>query len=161
MTWRFLIERNPEPQAPSAPKVVSGKVDESAAWELLKDARKNLKQAQNSHNSEKVVHIDNWVGGGVAVLAALTGKKPEEVLAKLVEETGGNVAMALGEKPPMRSDRVSFHEVERTRPAPPPGAPKPLDLDSLTEEEILELGVIVPKFDEMEEEEEPLTGDVD
>jgi hypothetical protein len=114
------------------------------AWTMLRDGRKNLAEATTGGNSFDIDRINQWLGGAIAMFAVLTGENAEQVLSDLRAE------VPIGSNVPAPSN-VKFFDVERPRPDPHPGAPKPLDLESLSDEEREELGIIMPPSEDAEE----------
>lgn len=144
--WRILIEVGahgalPTFQAQTADTTpATTPASRDAAWELLKDARKRLSNAMGEGNAEDISSINNWIGGGVAVYAVLTDGNAEALLEKLREAT----PIESGTPGQIPGVRANFYQVERERPKPPPGAPRPLNPEDLTQEERDELGIVLP-----------------
>lgn len=142
--WRLTIEMGAEkfqreiestpvsapvdsPPAPPARSVSSAKSDD--AWRMLVDARQKLVDAIANNDDNKVTSTNSWLGGAVAMYAMLTDGDGEEVLARLAR-----VVPAPEIKSPYEG-MGNFRQVERKRPAPPPGAPRTVDPSEFTPEE--------------------------
>jgi hypothetical protein len=108
------------------------------AWSLLVDARRNLGAMMGRIDTtpQAAEAINNWIGGGLAVLATFTDESAESLRDRLAAEV------------PIEPASADFYRVKRERPKPPPGAPKDLDIFSLTDEEREELGIILPQTQE-------------
>ena len=163
--WRLLIESGhhpqlvlgadqPTPAIPPGPKetpvtttLVVGQ--RSRAWDLLKEARLKERAAIKGGRPDEVEQIAAWVGGGIAIMAALLDEAPEALLVELK----GEVPVAPFVPPEEMSEterRATFIPVERHRATPPPGAPRPLDMSTLTPEEREEMGIIMPEGGDLE-----------
>lgn len=170
--WRLLIEVGGDHDSVSPMSVTAGpapataitpgavdlpQLDREAAWAILTDARGNLNQAIESGQAHDVESINLWIGGGLAVLASLVGEPAEKLLEQLVAETPSNVEFAVvdPDNNVVTNGRANFYSVKRERPAPPKGAPRPLAIEELTDEEREQLGIlnyVVPESDTASEE---------
>lgn len=148
--WRLSIEfgredreeasRTATPTATSAPAPLHHPV----AWSALTEARRNLINAQSKGDPATVNQINMWIGGALSIMASLTGEDAKELDAKLKADVpSGAPAVAANDDGTLSTDssRASFYPVERVRPAPSPGAPRPISPEDLTLEERQSLGV--------------------
>lgn len=142
--WRLTIEvgdgDSPRAIAPDKPvEVIEAKPSLESVWPMLVDARHKLIDAMANGADSKVSDTNSWIGGALAATAALIGTSGEELRDRLIAEvpspTKTNPYQHMGE----------FRRVERRRPDPPPGAPRPVDPASLTPEEREELGIVLPE----------------
>jgi len=137
--WKLVLEvgmdpgRQEEPpatlKAPEAPAI-----NQEGAWKLLVEARKNLIAAMTKMDVETIESINHWIGGAIAMLGAITGESPSSIQDRLSQQIPSPA-------PPPIPAGMQFAEVERSRPKPHPGAPRPVDMSTLTPEELERLGV--------------------
>jgi hypothetical protein len=130
-SWKLSIEVGGSEQKP--PSLVQSP-NRDAAWNLLVESRRALAQSVESNqvSPELVESANQWTGGGLAVLAAMTGDDPEVLRQRLMAEV------------PIKTSS-NFYHAERSRPRPHPGAQKSLDVSTLTDEEREELGIVLPQ----------------
>lgn len=161
--WRLLIEVGQQ-ETPAATVVNSSTttstfVDQGAAWETLKDARAKMLAAHARGDSDTVAQVNGWIGGGLALMADLTGENAATLLERLTAEVPSAatpVAVTQNTASPASNlvietstvtapdSNAKFYHVERSRPEPPAGAPKPVDPADLTPKERAELGMFLP-----------------
>lgn len=167
--WRLLIEVGQQevpapppgfssPDEPSPPSA-AGSADQGKAWATLKDARVKMLEAQGRGDHSTVAQINGWIGGGLALMAEMTGENAASLLAKLAQEvplavpamttSAGNsltpnLVMEPGVPQAVPGSNARFYPVKRERPDPPPGAPRALQPEDLTPEERAELGMFLP-----------------
>jgi hypothetical protein len=145
--WKLLLEvGGTEEESQSQPSVTPDR--RHIAWDTLKDARRKLANAISSGNTRQSEDISQWIGGGLAVLASLTGEDAPSLLRSLeqaVPVSSPIVAVTPDGAVKVPDSNATYVPVERARPKPPPGAPKKLDLTTLSEAEREELGIILPE----------------
>lgn len=121
------------------------KPDTEKAWRILKDAQSNLHKADSGGQLQAVDRITHWMGGGLAVLASITGETPEALRDRLIAEAGGDAeSIRVSADGTMSNGKLTLYPVKRERPAPPPGAPRPIYAEDLTVEERIEYGMTLP-----------------
>lgn len=121
------------------------KPDTTEAWQILKDAQKNLHKANDEGKYQTVDRITHWMGGGFAILAAITGEKASDLRDRLVAEAGGDVdSVSIAADGTLTNGKLTLYPAKRERPAPPPGAPRPIYPEDLTREERIEYGMTLP-----------------
>jgi hypothetical protein len=132
-------------------------------WSKLVDARGNMKSALDAGDSKGGELAAQWIGGGLAIYGSMIGEDPRTLLNRLSDEVPidpNAVAPRPGDLVKSPDSEARFRAIERERPPPPPGAPKPIDPHDLTPEEREEYGIFLPE--EMEAARaEATTGDVD
>lgn len=127
---------------------VVSSLDTDAAWEILLEARRNMKAETIENRHDVAKEINTWIGGGLAVLGVLTG----ESSAALLEKLSAEIPILSAEEAMKQPGRPKFVETKRERPKPHPGAPRPINIDELTPEEREELGIIEPDMEIPESE---------
>lgn len=141
--WKFLLEvgQADSPRVITANEpaevVVPAKPTINAVWPMLVDARQKLIDAMANGADSKVDSTNAWIGGALAMAGALTGESAEGLRDRLAAE----VPIPASDSPYSRMGE--FRHVERTRPKPHPGAPRPVDPADLTPEERRELGIFL------------------
>lgn len=120
----------------------------SAAWDVLVNARSGMKTSLEAGNSRAGEDAAQWIGGGLAALGAITGEDPRALLLKLSDQIpmdSNDLAPRPGDLVKSPDSQAQFRAIERERPPPHPGAPKPIDPHDLTPEEREEYGVLLPE----------------
>ena len=148
--WKLSIEVGG--QSGDQPKLEESSVslqypDTTSAWNLLVEARQRILDARSrpDETSSSVDAINNWIGGGLAVLGSIMSESPQTLLDRLIQEVPNK-------------EQEGFFPVKRERPKPHPGAPKDLDISTLTDQEREELGIILPQVEESDPELDILDG---
>lgn len=139
------VEKVAAPQGPSAEDLTQ----RQAAWSVLVDARHKLNAAITAGNTTQRDEILQWVGGGLATLAAATGDDARALLKSLDRDVP-LAQLAIKGLPPRSGganptqDGEPYFRLDENYVPPPkhPGAPRKLDYESLTPEEREAIGVI-------------------
>lgn len=150
--WRLLIEfgekqEDPPVELPErAPTPAAVEVNKDRPWGILKEARANMLRAHSRGDAAEAAKITMWIGGGLAVLAEAIGEDAQGLLSRLSEEVPSSGSTPVSTETTVQSEasRANFYPVERKRPLPPPGAPRPIKPEDLTPEERAELGIVLP-----------------
>ena len=132
ITFDFTRDDKPAPvQAPGpSPTDLVEK-----AWPILVEARRNNIRALEDGDADTVEQINHWIGGALSMLSNVSGVSAVDLVARLNDEIPYI---------PKHDPRQFKHVERRERPSPPPGAPRPVDVTTLTQEERDQLGIVLP-----------------